>query len=125
MAWARQYEADQRAKASAESALDMIEAALKDSRFDVSPMLRELIAPLLLTSPRTQPDAARARHITTWLDLMARAWGSQRSAPLGTGSLDDDDAATDDAPPAPPGAHDDDAPDNVIDLAARTAGEKS
>jgi hypothetical protein len=125
MAWARQYDAEKRALASAESALDMIEAALKDSRFDISPMLREVIAPLLLTCPREKPDRAQARHITTWLDLMATAWGSEPSQPLSPSTptptpatgRENDEAEIDDAPP------DNDAPDNVIAL--RGAKESS
>jgi hypothetical protein len=112
-------------EASAVHALDMVEQALNDDRFDVSPMLKETLRAPLLVIPRDKPDEARQRAIESWLSLMASAWGSQRSAALEPSSVetaDPDDAETDDAP------DDDDAAldDNIVDLTAlRAAGEKT
>jgi hypothetical protein len=62
-------------EASARAALDMVEAALRDDRLSLE-ALRETLAPLIAICPRGQPDAARQRHIKTWLDMMAASWAA-------------------------------------------------
>jgi hypothetical protein len=66
-------------EASAAATLDMVEAALKDSRLSLE-ALRETLAPLIAICPRAEPDAARARHIKTWLDMMAASWAPSKAA---------------------------------------------
>jgi hypothetical protein len=59
--------------AAALGAIDMIEAALADDRLSLE-ALREALRPVLLLCPRPPIDPARARHIETWLGLVAESW---------------------------------------------------
>jgi hypothetical protein len=81
--------------ASAHAALDMIEAALADSRFTSVEMLREALRPTLLLCPRSAPDAARRRAIESWLSLIAESW-----RPAGPWDAPDDLPPAGTAPPA-------------------------
>lgn len=65
--------------ASAVAALDMIEAALSDTRFTSVEMLREAVRPALSLCPRPAPDATQRRHIQSWLDTVAASWSLQQA----------------------------------------------
>jgi hypothetical protein len=67
-------------EASARAALDMVEAALRDDRLSLE-ALRETLAPLIAICPRGQPDAARQRHISSWLDTVAASWRTEAAPP--------------------------------------------
>ena len=104
---------------SAAAALDTVAAALADTRFRTAGMLREALKPAIMLVPRPPVDAARQRHITSWLDTVASSWTAVLADRAAAGPA----APSDHLPPPPP------APraiaaidgDNVVPIGNRAA----
>jgi len=89
------------AELSAVSALNLIEAALADSRVTSLEMLRETIRPAVMIVPRPQPGPSQRRHIETWLSAVTASWAATPPADEGELAIDGDE--DDDLEPADAG----------------------